>query len=120
MPYIVIWTEGALEDLARHYAFMAEEDVELGLKAVEAIEEGTLLLERFPNAGRPPLIWSRSRKSCSYPLAHPATYCSTRLKAKKCLSLLFAISEKLVINKAITLREVFNLQTLSQKGGQYE
>ena len=53
MSYIVIWTEGALDDLARHYAFMAEEDVEFGLKAVEAIEAGALLLERFPNAGRP-------------------------------------------------------------------
>ena len=53
MPHKVIWTEGALEDLARHYAFMAEEDPELGLKALEAIEEGTLLLERFPSAGRP-------------------------------------------------------------------
>jgi len=53
MPYIVVWTDGALGDLARHYAFMAEEDAELGLKAVEAIEEGALLLERFPNAGRP-------------------------------------------------------------------
>ena len=53
MPYIVIWTDGALEDLARYHAFMAEEDAGLGLKAVEAIEEGTLLLERFPNAGRP-------------------------------------------------------------------
>jgi toxin ParE1/3/4 len=32
---------------------MAEENAELGLKAMEAIEEGTLLLARFPNAGRP-------------------------------------------------------------------
>ena len=53
MPYIVIWTDAALEDLARHHAFMAEEDEELGVNAVEAIEKGTLLLERFPNAGRP-------------------------------------------------------------------
>ena len=53
MPHRVIWTEGALRDLARHYAFMAEEDAEFGLKAVEAVEAGTLLLERFPGAGRP-------------------------------------------------------------------
>ena len=53
MPYIVIWTEGALEDLTQHHIFMAEEDADLGVNAVEAIEKGTLLLERFPNAGRP-------------------------------------------------------------------
>ena len=53
MSYLVVWTDRASHDLERHYFFLAEKDEDAGLKAVEAIEKGTLILEQFPNAGRP-------------------------------------------------------------------
>lgn len=53
MPYLVKWTEGASQGLERAYLFLAEKSDEAARAAVRAIREHALLLERFPNAGRP-------------------------------------------------------------------
>ena len=43
----------AWDDLTRLYEFLAEHSVVAATKAVEAIEDGILLLERHPKIGRP-------------------------------------------------------------------
>ena len=53
MPYLVIWTENALQGLERAWLFLAEKNEEAARAAVTAIREKALLLEEFPNAGRP-------------------------------------------------------------------
>lgn len=49
----LIWTPGASEGLERAYLFLAEKDEDAAIKALDAIDEGSLLLEHFPEAGRP-------------------------------------------------------------------
>jgi toxin ParE1/3/4 len=49
----LIWTPNALADLERAYLFLAEKDEEAATKALDAIDNGALLLEKFPKAGRP-------------------------------------------------------------------
>lgn len=49
----VIWTSGALDGLGRVCLFWAEKDEGTVIKALDAINDGTVLLERFPEAGRP-------------------------------------------------------------------
>lgn len=51
----VIWTPEALADLERSYLFLLEKDAEAAVKALESIDNGSLILERFPEAGRPAL-----------------------------------------------------------------
>jgi len=53
MPYIVIWTENASQGLERAYLFLAEKSEEAAIAAIKAIREKALLLEQFPNIGRP-------------------------------------------------------------------
>jgi plasmid stabilization system protein ParE len=53
VPYIVNWTENASQGLERAYLFLAETSEEAAIAAFKAIREKALLLERFPNAGRP-------------------------------------------------------------------
>lgn len=53
MPYVVRWTSAAVAGLERAYQFLAEKDKEAAVAAIRAIREHALLLERFPNAGRP-------------------------------------------------------------------
>ena len=53
MPYLVIWTENALQGLERAWLFLAEKNEEAARAAVTANREKALLLEEFPNAGRP-------------------------------------------------------------------
>lgn len=53
MPYIVRWTADASRGLERAYLFLAEKSDEAAISAIKAIREHTLLLEQFPNAGRP-------------------------------------------------------------------
>ncbi|MDR2884721.1 MAG: type II toxin-antitoxin system RelE/ParE family toxin [Deferribacteraceae bacterium] len=53
MPHIIKWTRNALNGLERIYAFLAEIDKDVAIAAIKAIREKTLLLEQFPNAGRP-------------------------------------------------------------------
>ena len=53
MPYIVYWTENASQGLERVYLFLAEKSEEAAVAAFKAVREKALLLERFPNAGRP-------------------------------------------------------------------
>ena len=53
MPYLVRWTESALDGLARAHAFLAEIDPDAAQQALDAIEAGADILEQFPNAGRP-------------------------------------------------------------------
>ena len=53
MPYIVIWAEGAGKGLEKAYRFLAEKSAEAAVAAIKTIREKTLLLEQFPNAGRP-------------------------------------------------------------------
>lgn len=49
----LVWTPGASDGLERAYLFLAEKDEEAAIKALDAIDEGSLLLEEFPEAGRP-------------------------------------------------------------------
>lgn len=53
MPYIVRWTADASRGLERAYLFLAEKSDEAAISAIKVIREHTLLLEQFPNAGRP-------------------------------------------------------------------
>ena len=53
MPYLVTWTENARHGLERAYLFLAERSEEAAVAAIRAIREKALLLEQFPNAGRP-------------------------------------------------------------------
>jgi len=49
----LIWTQEAAAALERVYLFLVDKDEEAAIKALDAIDEGALLLERFPQAGRP-------------------------------------------------------------------
>ena len=49
----LVWTPGALAGLQRACLFLAEKDEEAAIKALDAIGQGSLLLEDFPEAGRP-------------------------------------------------------------------
>lgn len=53
MPYLVHWTAAAAVGLERAYLFLAERSEEAAVAAIKAIREKALLLEQFPNAGRP-------------------------------------------------------------------
>ncbi len=53
MPYLICWTETAVAGLEQAYKFLAEKNEEAAIGAVAAIREKVLLLEQFPNAGRP-------------------------------------------------------------------
>lgn len=53
MSYIVEWLESALTGLERIYLFLAEKNEDAAKAALAAIRDKTLLLEQFPNAGRP-------------------------------------------------------------------
>lgn len=53
MSYLVHWTATAVAGLERAYLFLAERSEEAAIAAIKAIREKTLLLEQFPNAGRP-------------------------------------------------------------------
>lgn len=49
----LIWTPGALAGLEQAYLFLSEKDEDAAIKALETIGAGSLMLEDFPNAGRP-------------------------------------------------------------------
>ena len=49
----LIWTPGASADLECVYLFLAEKDEDAAIKALNAIDESSLLLQDFPEAGRP-------------------------------------------------------------------
>ena len=53
MPYIVRWTDNAIDGLVRVHTFLAEMDSDAAQLALYVIEAGADLLEQFPNAGRP-------------------------------------------------------------------
>ncbi|MDL2267989.1 type II toxin-antitoxin system RelE/ParE family toxin [Desulfovibrio sp. OttesenSCG-928-G15] len=53
MPYVVYWTENASLGLEKVYHFLAEKSEDAAKAALMAIREKALLLEQFPNAGRP-------------------------------------------------------------------
>lgn len=53
MPYLVQWSENALEGLQRVYVFLAEKNEEAAVAAFKTIRQAALLLENFPEAGRP-------------------------------------------------------------------
>ncbi len=55
MPYIVYWTPHALENLEQLYLFLSEKNKDAARAALKIIREKALLLENFPNAGRPSL-----------------------------------------------------------------
>lgn len=55
MPHLVIWTDNAVNSLKRLYTFLKDQNEDAAVNAVKAIREKTLLLESFPNAGRPAL-----------------------------------------------------------------
>lgn len=53
MPYLVEWLEPATAGLERLYSFLAEKNEEAARAAIRAIRDKAILLENFPNAGRP-------------------------------------------------------------------
>lgn len=53
MPYLVEWLEPAVAGLERIYLFLAEKDGEAARAALKALREKAILLENYPNAGRP-------------------------------------------------------------------
>lgn len=53
MPYIVNWTENASQGLKNLYLFLADKNEEAAKSALMAIREKAMLLEQFPNVGRP-------------------------------------------------------------------
>ena len=53
MPYIVHWSEEARAGLERIYLFLEEKSEEAAIAAIKAIREKAVLIEQFPNAGRP-------------------------------------------------------------------
>lgn len=53
VSYLVHWTENASEGLELAYRFLAERSEEAAKAALVAIREKALLLEQFPNSGRP-------------------------------------------------------------------
>ena len=53
MPYIVRWTDNAIDGLARIHVFLADIDPDVAQQALNAIGAGVDILEQFPNAGRP-------------------------------------------------------------------
>lgn len=53
MPYLVQWSENALEGLQQVYVFLAEKNEEAAVAAFKTIRQAALLLENFPEAGRP-------------------------------------------------------------------
>lgn len=53
MPYLVYWTETAVQGLERAYTFLAEKNEEAAIAALKAIRQKVLLLEHYPQAGRP-------------------------------------------------------------------
>ncbi len=52
MPRL-IWTQKAFQDLTRIHDFLAVKDTEAALRAVRTINNETLILRQFPEAGRP-------------------------------------------------------------------
>lgn len=53
MPYLVRWSENALEGLQRVYVFLAEKNEDAAVAAFKTIRQAALLLENFPESGRP-------------------------------------------------------------------
>ena len=53
MPYLVHWKDNATAGLEKTYLFLADKSEEAAIGAIKAIREKVLLLEQFPNAGRP-------------------------------------------------------------------
>jgi plasmid stabilization system protein ParE len=54
MPYIKIqWSLNAIHGLQRVCKFLSEHDIESAKKAAKAIRQGTAILRKYPNAGRP-------------------------------------------------------------------
>lgn len=53
MPYLVRWSENALSGLRRVYTFCAEKNEDAAVAAFKTIRQAALLLETYPEAGRP-------------------------------------------------------------------
>ena len=52
MPHLK-WTPNALRGVQKAYRFLAEHDKEAARAAAKTIKDQSLVLEKFPNAGRP-------------------------------------------------------------------
>ena len=53
MPYAVVWSQRAIEDVQRLYQFLAEKNISAAKAAVTAILHKAEILDVQPNAGRP-------------------------------------------------------------------
>lgn len=54
MPHLtLLWTPNALQGVQRAYRFLAEKDLDAARAAARAIRRQALILQKFPNAGRP-------------------------------------------------------------------
>ena len=49
----VVWTQNAREGLERLFLFLADKDGAAAVKAMEVIDDATMLIEEYPEAGRP-------------------------------------------------------------------
>jgi len=53
MSYMIRWTENASAGLERLYLFLSEKNDDAAIAAIREIRKKVLILEQFPNAGRP-------------------------------------------------------------------
>ena len=53
MPYAVVWSQRAIEDVQRLYQFLAEKNINAAKAAMTAILHKAEILDVQPNAGRP-------------------------------------------------------------------
>ncbi len=53
MSYLVEWLEPAIIGLERIYLFLTEKNEDAAIAAIKAIRDKAILLENYPNAGRP-------------------------------------------------------------------
>jgi len=53
MPYAVVWSQRAIEDVQRLYQFLAEKNINAAKAAMTAILYKAEILDVQPNAGRP-------------------------------------------------------------------
>lgn len=53
MSYLVEWLEPAIIGLERIYLFLTENNEDAAIAAIKAIRDKAILLENYPNAGRP-------------------------------------------------------------------
>ncbi|MDR0828331.1 MAG: type II toxin-antitoxin system RelE/ParE family toxin [Desulfovibrio sp.] len=70
----LIWTPGASEGLERAYLFLEKENEDSAVKALDAMDNGLLLLEKFPEAGRPAMDLEPEHRELLIPFGGSSGY----------------------------------------------